>query len=219
MFKKLSFLVIVCFSLIGCETQKNFTPDIKTQNILNIASDIPVYFAIYDGRSRPDSNTSTSIQNSMIVRYGDNLHFVNYFDKQKPNSILVKFRIVEMGSVFGSRVVSSVAYATAYKQAYIHASNGWDSILIHGSSNASVFGGSFTGEGWWIGSVWIDVDVSDRRNGQNINFNFPLVAEHKESNMLGYKSAAIASEHAWDKVYPQLLKVVDEILIKIINDE
>lgn len=79
------------------------------------------------------------------------------------------------------------------------------------SSEQSVYAGSFTGEGWWNGAAWVDLEVQDNRGQMPLTFTLPIVAEHRESNMWGYTSGDKAAEKAWNQVSAQLIRAMDTI--------
>ncbi|MEK7791534.1 MAG: hypothetical protein AAB306_00105, partial [Pseudomonadota bacterium] len=60
-------------------------------------------------------------------------------------------------------MVSSVAFANAVGSAQASATGPWGSVVGSVSSEQSVLAGSFSGEGWWNGAAWIDLEVQDNR--------------------------------------------------------
>jgi hypothetical protein len=79
-------------------------------------------------------------------------------------------------------------------------------------------GGSFSGEGWWNGAAWIDLEVQDYRGAKPISFTMPIAAEHRESNMWGYASGDKAASTAWQVVAAQLTRAMDNIF-RTLRDE
>jgi hypothetical protein len=75
-----------------------------------------------------------------------------------------------------------------------------------------------SGEGWWNGAAWIDLEVQDYRGEKPISFTVPIVAEHRESNMWGYSSGDKAARAAWERVAVQLSRAMDNI-IRTLRDE
>jgi hypothetical protein len=71
--------------------------------------------------------------------------------------------------------------------------------------------GSFSGEGWWNGAAWVDIEVQDCRGPKPVVFTIPVVAEHRESNIWGYASGDKAAKAAWDRVGTQLTRAMDAI--------
>jgi hypothetical protein len=86
------------------------------------------------------------------------------------------------------------------------------------SAQQSVLAGSLSGEGWWNGAAWIDLEVQDYRGAKPISFTLPIVAEHRESNMWGYSSGDKAARIAWQRVSVQLTRAMDTIF-RFVRDQ
>jgi len=116
-----------------------------------------------------------------------------------------------LGASFGSRLVSSTAFANAVSSAQTSATGPWGSVVGNVSAQQSVLAGSLSGEGWWNGAAWIDLEVQDYRGSEPISFTLPIVAERRESNMWGYSSGDKAARIAWQRVSVQLTRAIDTI--------
>jgi hypothetical protein len=116
-----------------------------------------------------------------------------------------------LGASFGSRLVSSTAFANAVGSAQVNATGPWGPVAGSVSSQQTVLAGSFSGEGWWNGGAWIDVEIQDNRGQKPVAFTVPIVAEHRESNIWGYTSGDRAAKLAWERVGIQLTRALDAI--------
>jgi hypothetical protein len=178
----------------------------------------PVLASVFDGRTAgADPTAATVLQAELAKIYRGSLQWANYFDSVPDGRVALRIRIVTLGSSFGSRLVSSVSYATAVQSANLAATGPWRQVVGTATGTSSIFGGAVSGEGWWNGAAWVDVEVQDRRNTETIRFVVPLAAEHRESNMWGYASGDKAAREAWENVSAQLTRVVDDI-IRVLRD-
>jgi len=116
-----------------------------------------------------------------------------------------------LGASFGSRLISTTAFANAATSAQESASGPWGPVVGSVSAQQSVFAGSFSGEGWWNGAAWIDLEVKDCRSAAPISFTLPIVVEHRESNLWGYSSGDKATRIVWQRVSVQLTRAMDTI--------
>jgi hypothetical protein len=210
---------IIGLSLLGgCATERYVAPTIASVPRTGIKLAQPVLASVFDGRtSGADPTAATELQSALTKIYGGNLQWGNYFDSVPEGRVALRIRIVTLGASFGSRLVSSVNYSTAVSSATISATGAWGSVVGAASGTSSIFGASISGEGWWNGAAWVDVEVEDRRAPKSIRFTVPLVAERRESNMWGYSSGDKAAREAWDSVSAQLTRTVDEI-IRVLRD-
>lgn len=144
--------------------------------------------------------------------YGDSIEWGDYFSKTPPGRVTIRVRVVTLGASFGSRLISASSFANAISSAQGAAAGPWGAVVGSASSQQSIFSGSFSGEGWWNGAVWIDLEVQDYRGTDPISFVMPIVAEHKESNTWGYASGDKAVNTAWQQASVQLTRAIDTIL-------
>lgn len=172
----------------------------------------PILAAVHDGRANVESPDSAATLKADLSRiYGSSLEWTDYYVQTPAGRVAVRVRIVTMGSSFGSRLISSATFASAVSSAQGTATGPWGPVVSSVSSEQSVLTGSFTGEGWWNGAAWLDLEVQDRRGQTPSTFTLPIVAEHRESNMWGYASGDKAAKTAWDRVSVQLLRALDAI--------
>ena len=173
--------------LIGCATERYISPTITTPSRTGLNLMTPVLTADIDGRTAgANQEAATLLQSELTQIYGSNLQWTSYFEAVPEGRVAIKIRIVTLGSSFGSRLISSASYATAIQSAQFSATGPWGPVVGTASGSTSVFGGSFSGEGWWNGGAWIDVEIQDNQSTSPSRFTIPLVAEHRESNMWGY---------------------------------
>jgi len=218
--KSLFVFCAISFFVIGCATERYIAPKISTGPRIGITLETPILVSIYDGRTSGENQESVIILKNELSRiYGNNFKWISYFDEIPNGRIALRFRIVELGSSFGSRLISSVRFENAIQSAQLSASGPLGSVIGSASGSSSTFGSSFSGEGWWNGAAWVDVEIQDKRVGVNNSLKVPLAAEHKESNMWGYSSGDKAARKAWEKVSAQLTRTIDEILRIVRNSK
>lgn len=212
-------LGLLAMVLVGCATERYVAPTITSAPRTGLVLQQPVLASVFDGRtSGADPTAAETLQSALTKIYGSNLRWGNYFDKVPEGRVAIRIRIVTLGSSFGSRLVSSVTYATAIQSATVSATGPWGIVIGDASGSSSIFGASISGEGWWNGAAWVDVEVQDHRRPKAIHFTVPLAAERRESNMWGYSSGDKAAKEAWDSVSAQLTRTVDGVL-RVLRDE
>jgi len=219
---KIPFFVSILFVLLtflsGCATERTITPTISGAPRTNLVVSPAILGSVYDGRTAQMSkDAAVTLQTDLSRIYGSSIEWTDYFDKIPAGRVSVRIRIVTLGSSFGSRLVSSAAFANSVGSAQVSAIGPWGPVVGSLSSEQSVSVGSFSGEGWWNGAAWLDLEVQDNRGQRPITFTMPIVAEHRESNMLGYASGDKAARAAWESVGVQLTRALDAIAL-IVRD-
>lgn len=204
--------------LTGCATERHISPTITTPVREELSLKTPVLASVFDGRTEgADLTAAATLKAELAKIYGSSLQWASYFDSVPDGRLALRIRIVTLGSSFGSRLVSTISYATAVQSANIAATGPWGQVVGSATGTSSMFGGSVSGEGWWNGAAWVDIEVQDRRNTETVRFVIPLAAEHRESNMWGYTSGDKAARKAWQKVSAQLARAIDDIL-RVLRD-
>lgn len=207
-----AIIFMVATLLTGCATERVISPTISGSSRTSLIVSPAILGAIYDGRaSQEPKDAATILQADLSRIYGASIQWTDYFEKVPVGRVSVRIRIVTLGATFGSRLVSSVAFANAVGSAQASATGPWGPVVGAVSSEQSVLAGSFSGEGWWNGAAWVDLEVQDNRGQKPIAFTVPIVAEHRESNMWGYASGDKAAKVAWDRVGVQLTRALDAI--------
>ena len=214
----LFFSVLLILICTGCATERYVSPTIATSPRTAVTLKNPISAAVFDGRTTGEDQGAASLLKAEITQiYGTNLQWTSYFESAPKGSVSLKFRIIELGSSFGSRLISSATYAIAIQTAQLSATGPWGPVVGTATGSSSVYGGSFSGEGWWNGAAWIDIEIQDNRSTPPSRFTIPLAAEHGESNMWGYSSGDKAARKAWEKVSAQLTRAIDEVL-RVLRD-
>ena len=204
--------IIVWAAFCGCATERHIAPTISEPPRTGLELNPPIFGAVFDGRATQDpKNAASQLQADLSRIYGSSIKWESYFSKAPQGRVAVRVRIVTLGASFGSRLVSSTAFANAVSSAQGSAIGPWGSVVGNVSAQQSVLAGSFSGEGWWNGAAWIDLEVQDCRGPKPISFTLPIVAEHRESNMWGYSSGDKAARVAWQRVSVQLTRALDTI--------
>lgn len=219
------FLVLICLafalSSVGCATERTAAPKIEAAPREGLNLQTPIMASVFDGRTNANSHKKAveTLKTDLTRIYGSSLEWVPYFESVPSGRVAVRIRLITLGSSFGSRLVSSVAYANAVQSAQYSATGPWGPVVGTAMGNSSVFAGSFTGEGWWNGAAWVDLEVQDKRGASRSTFTVPFVAEHKESNTWGYASGDKAAKAAWEEVSAQLIRGMDAVLRTVRDQE
>ena len=205
-------VMIVLAAFCGCATERHISPTISEAARTGLDLKPPILGAVFDGRATQEPKDAASqLQADLSRIYGSSIEWNDYFTKTPPGRVAVRVRIVMLGASFGSRLISATAFANAVSSAQGSATGPWGPVVGSVSAQQSVFGGSFSGEGWWNGAAWIDLEVQDNRVTKPVNFTMPIATEHRESNMWGYASGDNAARTAWQRVAVQLTRAMDTI--------
>jgi hypothetical protein len=214
------YLRLAAISLVvlsGCSTYKNYSPSINEASRSGLSLRKPVIVSVFDGRGNREGGQKPAqdIQSGIQKAYPEAVTFSDYFSPTPSGRVRIKIRVQELGSQFGSRLVSGVAIANQYGKASALATDGWNTVVASAQSQQTTFGSAMAAEGWWIGTAWLEVTVEDRRTNKTISFTFPIVSEHRETNMLGYASAKAATKRAWSTASAHLFSTIDNVLLKV----
>ncbi len=213
-----STILITLALLNGCATERVICPIISGTPRTHLVISPAILGSVFDGRTSQIPNDAAAILQTDLSRlYGSSIEWTDYFQKTPAGRVSIRIRIVTLGSSFGSRLVSSVDFLNSVDSAKINAVGPWGPVVGSISSEQTVFGCTFSGEGWWNGAAWLDLEVQDNRGQNPITFTMPIVAEHRESNMWGYSSGDKAARVAWERVAVQLTRALDTIA-RIIRD-
>ena len=212
-------VMIVLAVFGGCATERHIAPTLSEPPRTGLELKPPILGAVFDGRATQDPKDAASqLQADLRRIYGPSIEWDGYFTKTPPGRVAVRVRIVTLGASFGSRLVSSISFANAVSSAQANATDFWGSVVANVSDQQSVFAGSFSGEGWWNGAAWIDLELQDYRGDRPISITMPIVAEHRESNTWGYSSGDKAAHISWQRVSVQLTRAMDAV-IRAVRDQ
>lgn len=210
---------VIAALLPGCATERTGLPSIAAAPRTDLRLARPVMGAVFDGRPTPsDTSVAETLQRDLTRIYGPSFAWQPYFARVPPGDVAARFRIIALGSVFGSRIISAAAVSTANTRAQGSATGPWGTVVAQATAQQTVFSGAMAAEGWWNGAAWVDVEIEDNRPGRRTRLTIPLVAEHRESNTWGYGSGDRAARVAWERVSAQLIRVVDNSL-RMLRDE
>lgn len=213
-------LAVVMTLIAGCATERYIAPTLSEPPRAGLDLKPPVLGAVFDGRANQEpKDAALQLQEDLKRIYGSSIEWNDYFTKTPPGRVAVRVRIVTLGASFGSRLVSTVAFTNAVNSAQGNASGSWGTVVGTISTQQSVLAGAFSGEGWWNGAAWIDLEVQDYRGAKPIAFTLPIVAEHRESNMWGYSSGDKAVTTAWKRVSVQLTRAMDTVFRAVRDDQ
>jgi hypothetical protein len=205
-------VMIVLAAFCGCATERHISPTLSEFPRTGLELKPPILGAIFDGRATQEPKDAASqLQADLSRIYGSSIEWNEYFTKTPPGRVAVRVRIVTIGASFGSRLISTIAFANAVSSAQGSATGPWGPVVGTVSAQQSVLAGSLSAEGWWNGAAWIDLEVQDYRGTKPINFTIPIVAEQREFNMWGYASGDKAARTAWQRVAVQLTRAMDTI--------
>ena len=205
--------LLAAIFLAGCATERQVVPVIESAPRPSLDLKTPVIGSVFDGRSSQESKDAASkLQAELSRLYGPAIEWSDYFVKTPTGRVAVRIRLVTLGATFGSRMISTASLANAMGSAQVNAVGPWGPVAGTVSSQQSVLAGSFSGQGWWNGAAWIDLEGEDLRGTKAVRFVLPIAAEQQESNMWGYASGDKAARAAWDRVAAQLTRAMDAIL-------
>ncbi len=210
---RIAMAAIIVFSIFtGCATERHISPTLSETPRTGLNLKPPIFGAVFDGRtSQEPKDGAAQLQAELSRIYGSSIEWNEYFSKTPPGRVSVRIRMVTLGASFGSRLIATTAFANAVSSAQGSAIGPWGPVVGSVSAQQSVFAGSLSGEGWWNGAAWIDLEVQDYRGTKPINFTMPIVAEHREPNMWGYVSGDKAARTVWQRVAVQLTRAMDTI--------
>jgi hypothetical protein len=213
-------LTLTAYFLSGCATERYIAPTISGSPRIGISLEKPILGAVFDGRANKEPKNAASIlQRDLSQLYGTSIKWGDYFTEIPKGRVGLRIRIVMLGAKFGSRLFSSVAFVNAVESAQGQASGPWGAVVASASADQSSVAGSFSGEGWWNGVAWIDVEIQDCRGQKAICFVLPIVAEDREANMWGYASGDKAVRTSWERASEQLTRVMDAVLRTVRDEE
>lgn len=215
---------IILLSLLAqslhAASYRPFTPTLEASYRGDLRVSPPILVAVLDGRTFQDKKGKSAegapaISQGILHAYGSAVEPTDFFSPVPSNRVAVKVRIMALGANFGSRIVSGTQIANSWASAQASATSTWGSVFATGQSDQFLVASSFSAEGWWVGTAWLEVTVQDGRANPPIEFTVPLVAEDRQSNLWGYTSADRASRNAWAPVSAQLLSLLDKVCILV----
>jgi hypothetical protein len=213
-------LLAVVMAVSACATERTGIPTISEPPREGLLLSQPVLFAVQDARvEKSDSKAVVAALEQGIIRaYGSAVDELAFYGQVPGGRVAVRIRLLAYGAEFGSRTISAVAITDAISRARASASGTWLPVVDVVAERSSVTT-VFAAEGWWVGTAWLDLEIIDRREGDIPSFTLPIVAEEREPNALGYRSADRASERAWGRASQQLFRVMDSLLMAVRDDE
>ena len=104
----------------------------------------------------------------------------------------------------------------SFSSALAVTSQNWITVVSTASTQQTLLGTSFIPQGWLIGTSWLEVEIIDKRTGHQERINFAIIAEQKEPNTWGYKSAyQIATNKSWEIVSQHLIQTLDTMFLTL----
>jgi len=177
-------IFLILLLIFSCATQRVIVPEISETPRTSIRLNKPVLFSILDARTTKEKSAEviTSIRNGLKNTYGASLKWVDYFSQTPEKYVSVKIRLKANEANFGSRIISVASIQNTFSSLFASVSNNWNQVIVTASHQQTTLGNSFYAEGWWIGTSWIEMEISDNSIGKLEKISFPIVAEHKESS-------------------------------------
>ena len=118
--------LIVLAVLSGCATERNIAPNISEPPRTGLELSPPILGAVFDGRtSQKPKDAASQLQSDLSRIYGSSIEWADYFSKVSQGRVAIRIRIVKLGASFGSRLVSSTAFANAVSSAQACATPKW----------------------------------------------------------------------------------------------
>lgn len=203
----------------ACVAQRQYTPrtyEPAVREGLKLLQ--PINVAIFDGRPDKTEDVAPVLQAGMSLAYGTNVNVVPYFAPPKPGAVTIKLRVNQLHAEFGRRIVAVPVLKRTWSSAAAVATDGWSFVAVAASSYSETLDIGFTAEGWWVGTSQVDIEVSDLSKGRHVAFSVPLVAEKAESNTWGYRTATSVSKKAWKATETQMMRILDDVVQKVMSD-
>lgn len=212
-------LAVLCF--FGCATHRWIVPSISESPRQGVALRSPLRIALLDARSekRDSEEVVDSLSSDLSSIYGDALSWVPYFEETPEGEVALRIRLMACGADFGSRLVTATAIGVASTRSSAWAETPWGPVVASGTSNRTVLANAFSAEGWWVGTAWLELEIDDRRFAEGERISFPIIAENRQSNLWGYPSGDEAAERAWGAASQTLVRVLDNIVVAIRDQE
>ena len=123
-------VMIVLATFCGCATERHIAPTLSESPRTGLELKPPILGAVFDGRATQDPKDAASQLQADLKRiYGPSIEWNDYFAKTPPGRVAVRVRLVTLGASFGSRLISTVAFANAVSSAQGNATGSWGTIV------------------------------------------------------------------------------------------
>ncbi|GBE02161.1 hypothetical protein BMS3Abin08_01603 [bacterium BMS3Abin08] len=123
-------VIIVLAGISGCATERHIAPTLSDSPRSGLDLKPPVLCAVFDGRaSQEPKDAATQLQEDLKRIYGSSIEWSNYFTKTPQGRVAVRVRLVTLGATFGSRLISTVAFADAVSSARGSAIGSWGTVV------------------------------------------------------------------------------------------
>jgi hypothetical protein len=201
----------------GCATQRSFVPSLEEVPREGLRLRVPIRFGVLDARTEKveSDRVVASIRNGLEKVYGPALEWRPFFEATPHGGVTARIRLLACEAKFGSRLVVTSAVERMTATAATAAVSPWGNVVAAAKSEQSIFTASFSGEGWWVGTSWMELEIEDKRFSGSLRMVVPIVAEHRESNVMGYSSADRASRRAWGMAGQGLIRTLDALVTAV----
>ena len=210
-----SRLLVAAFVLLaaGCATHRASVPEINEPPREGLSLNQPVLFSVFDARADKSNSEQVTgaIERGIARAYGSAVEQVGHFEPVPEGRVAVRIRLMANGADFGSRLISATAISNSFATARAQSSDFWQPVVTVAAEQSSVTT-AFEAEGWWVGTSWLEIEIQDQRPDDADRITLPIVAEERESNTFGYRSAGRASSKAWGRASQQLFHLMDTLL-------
>lgn len=213
--------VLLLLALAGCATQRTSQPRITATPRSGLSLQRPILVSVLDARSSSSKSEDAGqvLEEDLKKVYGSSIELADYFSEVPEGRVALRLRLKANEANFGSRILSVSTIEQSYTEAESEVVGPWSSVVATASSTNTTLGTSIVGEGWWVGTSWIEFTVIDHRGDQRKRFSVPIVAEQKRQNTFGYQTADQVTEDAWGQVEQQLLQLMDKVVMTVRNRE
>lgn len=216
---QIPFLLI--FVIAGCATQRTSLPEIEEPPRTGLNLETPVLFSIIDARTNKENSEEhiETLKRGLHNTYSNSVEWFDYFERIPEDRVAIRIRLNANEANFGSRIITETGIHNSISNTQATVSGFWNPIVVMASNQQSILSSNIATEGWWIGTSWLELELVDRRGGNDESFSFPIAAEHRESNTLGYRSANNAVNRSWSLASQHLIEIFDKILIAVRDQE
>ena len=211
-------LAVVAVLLGGCSTQVLTTPDLALNAQPTLVADPPISLRVLDeqGDGRGEDYADRLAQ-AILAAYPHAIEKAPDGAAPVARRVNMLVRIKQLGAFFHDTSTSVLPSPSALR--VVGSVGDWAPVIRASfSSEPPVSGTVFIGGGNWSGVAYLEVYVQDLRDDRGTAFKLPLIAERAAPNTLGYMSATIVADRAWEEIGPRLASFLDASVRKVVTD-
>jgi hypothetical protein len=213
------WVCLVAFAAVllgGCSTQVLTTPTLALDVQPTLVADPPISLRVVDDESDGrGQDYAGQLAQAIVAAYPRAIEKAPDNSAPVPRRVNMVVRIKQLGAFFHVGSIP-VLPSRATLGAVVGSVEDWAPVVKASASGRPAISGTvFIGDGNWSGVAYLEVYVQDLRDGRDAAFRLPLVAERAAPNSLGYMSAKLVADSAWDEIGPCLAAFLDASVRKV----